>query len=209
MSRTRVATPPRHARISGMRGASENVMVETVEMAAGDEARRGDGGDGLGIASFVTGCLGLGPVAIVLGGFGLARWRDGRASRRSWPLAGLVLGVVGTVLIVTGTVLHLVSERSEGAVRAHAEVDVIGIGNAVVEQLVTHPDAAAVAVEADADAYLVGDLTVPRTVGDAVTVAYAGTSASDWCVTLTTGAAGEVGVAYGATAGLLEECPAG
>lgn len=51
--------------------------------------------DGTSIAALVTGALGLGPVAVVLGAVGLRRAR--RAGRRGRALAGvgLALGVVG------------------------------------------------------------------------------------------------------------------
>ncbi len=183
-------------------------MVDAVETDVEDDASVA-GGDGVGIAAFVAGCLALGPVAIVLGAIGLARWRSGAASRRSWPLAGLVLGVVGTLLLLAGWLLHVGTERSEGTVLAHAQVDVITVGNALVARHVADPQATDVDVVVEDDAYVVAGDRVPRVSADVAAVSYAGSTAWDWCVTLVAGADGSTTVGYAATAGLVEACPAG
>ncbi|WP_156163676.1 DUF4190 domain-containing protein [Demequina subtropica] len=188
-----------------MRGESEDGMVDTIEREVADDAP-GAPRDGIGIAAFVTGCLGLGPVAIVLGAIGLRRWGAGAASRRSWPLAGLVLGVVGSLLWLAGWLIHAGTESSDGTVVAHAQVDAITVGNAVVARFAEDPAATAVAVELTDDAYLVDGVAVARTSPDVVAVTYSGSTAADWCLTFDTDAAGERAVAYAATEGLVDSC---
>ncbi len=51
----------------------------------------------LAVAALVTGVLGLGPVAVVLGAVGLHRVRARARRGRGLALAGLVLGIVGTL----------------------------------------------------------------------------------------------------------------
>ncbi|GIG37092.1 DUF4190 domain-containing protein [Cellulomonas pakistanensis] len=56
--------------------------------------------DGVAVASLVTGVLGLGPVALVLGLVGLRRTRPGAPGRRGgrgFAVAGVALGAAGTL----------------------------------------------------------------------------------------------------------------
>ncbi|SEJ59760.1 DUF4190 domain-containing protein [Demequina mangrovi] len=184
-------------------------MVETVGTSVEDDARIAEGGNGVGITAFVTACLGLGPVAIVLGIIGLARWRSGAASRRSWPLAGLVLGIVGTLLVAAGWLLHQGSQTSDGAILAHAKVDVITVGNAVVERFAADPELTGVDVDITADGYVVDGAVVARTSEADVALTYEGSTAYDWCVTIAAGPDGGQTAAFTATGGLVAECPAG
>ncbi|WP_062518236.1 DUF4190 domain-containing protein [Demequina gelatinilytica] len=186
-----------------MRGESEDGMVDTIEREVEDGAPVARG-DGIGVAAFVTGCLGLGPVAIGLGAIGLRRWSTGAASRRSWPLAGLVLGVVGSLLWLAGWLIHTGTEGSDAAAVAHAQVDAITVGNAVVARFVEDPTAAAVTVELADDSYRVDGVAVDRTSPDVTAVTYTGSSAADWCITLDTDR--EQSVAYAATEGLVDSC---
>lgn len=64
--------------------------------------------DAVAVASLVTGLLALGPVAVVLALVGFRRIRRRGTSGRGFAVAGLVLGIVGTVVwaaVVTAVVL--------------------------------------------------------------------------------------------------------
>lgn len=183
-------------------------MTDTHAAPAAHVAPRERGGNGVGIASFVAACLGLGPVAIVLGIVGLARWRSGRASRRSWPLAGLVLGVVATLVAAGLAAAAALSVTAPAAVTARAELDVIAIGNAVVDYSVAHPNGPAPAVTATPDGYEVAGTSLPAELEGSWTPELRGTTAYDWCVALefeTTDGMAEVG--YSASDGLVAACP--
>lgn len=183
-------------------------MTDTHAAPAAHVAPRERGGNGVGIASFVTACLGLGPVAIVLGIVGLARWRSGRASRRSWPLAGLVLGVVATLVAAGLAAAAALSVTAPAAVTARAELDVIAIGNAVVDYSVAHPNGPAPAVTATPDGYEVAGTSLPAELEGSWTPELRGTTAYDWCVALefeTTDGMAKVG--YSASDGLVAGCP--
>ncbi|WP_062135877.1 DUF4190 domain-containing protein [Demequina aestuarii] len=56
------------------------------------------GTDGPSIAALVTGILGLGVVATVLGAFGLRRTADGRRKGTGMAWAGVILGLIGTII---------------------------------------------------------------------------------------------------------------
>ncbi|WP_062462427.1 DUF4190 domain-containing protein [Demequina soli] len=179
-------------------------MVDTVEQRTQDESAPA-GGDGLGIAAFVTGCVGLGPVAVVLGLLGLSRVRGGVAMRRAWPLAGLVLGIVGTL----GWIAIAVAVASGGGAEreALAEVDAVNIGNAIVAAFDAHPSAATVDVAVADAGYTVAGTSVPAELDGARTLDYQGTDAYSWCVTLTADE-GAVTASYDAATGLVGACPA-
>ncbi|WP_084039402.1 DUF4190 domain-containing protein [Demequina sp. NBRC 110053] len=55
------------------------------------------GTDGVSIAALVTGILGLGFVATILGAIGLRRTADGDRSGAGMAWAGVVLGILGTI----------------------------------------------------------------------------------------------------------------
>jgi hypothetical protein len=81
--------------------------------------------DGMAVASLVTGLLALGPVAVVLALLGFRRIRRHGRSGKGFAVAGLVLGLLGTLVwVAVGAVLLLtytgtqplpadVSERQE------------------------------------------------------------------------------------------------
>lgn len=174
---------------------------------------RSGGGNAVGIASFVTGALALAPVALVLGIVGLARYRSGKASRRSWPLAGTILGAVG---LVAGAALAVAWTTSDGPALtqdAHARVDAVNVGNAFVDWYAANPAAEDPYVEIAADGYVVGDTRIPSALdpdrGDPASFAVSYADAADWCLTFTY-AGGTVGsVGYSSTEGLVDSCPAG
>ncbi|MDN4475181.1 DUF4190 domain-containing protein [Demequina sp. SYSU T00192] len=182
-------------------------MVDTIEVEAPQEVAV-EGGNGVGIASFVTGCLGLGPIAIVLGLVGLSRWRSGAAGRRSWPLAGLVLGIVGTLgaAALAAAVLTSGTDAAEQDLRAQA--DVVMLGNAVVEGYVADPDGA-VTVSVEPSGYVVDGIELPAqlSLDEDRAVSLEGTDAFDWCLTLTYGGGQDDAVAFAATEGLVRSCP--
>ncbi|WP_062519067.1 DUF4190 domain-containing protein [Demequina silvatica] len=183
-------------------------MVDTVEAQAREDVEP-TGGDGLGIAAFVTGALGLGPVAIVLGALGLSRWRRGEATHRSWPFAGLVLGIVGTLGWAVIGVIAATSGASAAERDLHAQADAVTLGNAVVAWYAENPGAAEVEVAVDGTSYLVGEDAIEMTLpADAEpSVAVDGVTAYDWCLTLGYAGGESDAVAYGATQGLLDACP--
>ncbi|WP_062314115.1 hypothetical protein [Demequina rhizosphaerae] len=182
-------------------------MVDTLEVEAGDDVAV-SGGNGVGIASFVTGCLGLGPVAILLGGIGLARWRRGAAARRSWPLAGLVLGIVGTLGAAALAAVVLTSGTDEAEQDLRAQADVVTLGNAVVDAYVADPDGT-VEVGVDASGYVVDGTAIAAelSLDEDRAVSLEGTDAFDWCLTLTYGGGDSGAVAFAATEGLVVSCP--
>lgn len=183
-------------------------MTDTVDAPAEEAPVRTHRGNGVGIAAFVFGALGLGPVALILGAMGLARWRDGRASRRSWPLAGFMLGIIGTVSGAALAVLYATSGAADAAEDAHAKVDVINVGNAVVDYYAPQAQAPLPVIGATADGYDVAGVAVPSTMAGTWLPEIHGASAYDWCVSLSyeTGA-GDREVGYSATAGLVDACP--
>lgn len=187
-------------------------MTDTVDAPTdAAEAPSAQGGNGIGITAFVTGSAGLGPIAILLGAVGLARWRAGAASRRSWPLAGLVLGAVGTVAAVVGGVVVATSGAAEAEVDARAQVDIINVGNAAVAYAVANPTATEIAVAVTDGGYEVVGAAMPASLdldGDR-DLSIVGTTAYDWCVTLTYVGGEAPSVAYAAAQGLVETCDAG
>ncbi|WP_062467543.1 DUF4190 domain-containing protein [Demequina maris] len=182
-------------------------MVDTLDTGTRDEVVV-EGGNGVGIAAFATGCLGLGPIAIVLGLVGLSRWRSGAAARRSWPLAGLVLGIVGTVGAAALAAVVMTSGTDEAEQDLRARADVVAIGNAVVDGYVADPEGS-VEVAVDETGYLVNGAEVPAELAldDDRAASLEGTDAYDWCLTLTYGGGEKDAVAFAATAGLVESCP--
>jgi hypothetical protein len=84
--------------------------------------------DGVAVASLVTGVLGLGPVALGLGIAGLRRTRPGGLRGRGLAVAGVVLGVVGTlawlatvaVAVVTAAATRPLAADVAAPVDAHA-----------------------------------------------------------------------------------------
>ena len=188
-------------------------MTDTIEVPEAQDDARADGGNAVGIAAFVTGCLALGPVAILLGGVGLARWRSGRASRRSWALAGLVLGVIGTIAVAAGWYAYETSSARQEVADAHAQVDAINVGNAVVDHYEAQPGDTSDSVAVTDSGYLVWGADVATSAGASLTRAltFEGTTAFDWCLTVTLAGEGlEPAVAsYAAAAGLVDACPAG
>ncbi|MDF0375601.1 MULTISPECIES: DUF4190 domain-containing protein [Streptomyces] len=106
MALTTARTAPRDARAADASPAPSDGSRPAVTRQAGREA------DGLAVASFVLGLLGLlvmnillGPVAVVMAVIALAR----RTSRRGRALLGLALGVADLVVLavlvtVNGTV---------------------------------------------------------------------------------------------------------
>lgn len=66
------------------------------------------GTDGISIAALVTGLLGTGPLAVVLGAVGLRRTADGRRGGTAMAWVGLAFGLVATVVwtaVVTASVM--------------------------------------------------------------------------------------------------------
>ncbi|WP_062381508.1 hypothetical protein [Demequina pelophila] len=175
------------------------------------EHARARGGNAVGIASFVFGALGAGLVAIVLGVWGLARYRSGRASRRSWPLAGLILGVISTAALGVLAYLYATSDADQVAADAHAQVDVITVGNVLVELSAAGPDLPQVELTVADDAYGVGGTSVEAALAGDRTLALDGVDAYDWCLTLTYEGGAQDAVAFHSATGLVEsgECPAG
>ncbi|WP_084106048.1 DUF4190 domain-containing protein [Demequina sp. NBRC 110056] len=64
--------------------------------AGGTSGSASGGTDGVSIGAFVTGLLGLGFVAVILGAFGLRRTANGERSGGWMAWTGVVLGVIGT-----------------------------------------------------------------------------------------------------------------
>ncbi len=185
-------------------------MAEAVDAPEREPEAAAAGSDAVGVASFVTGCLGLGPVAIVLGAIGLARWRSGAAPSRRWALAGLVLGIVGTVVAFVLWIVVASDGAAQATAEAHAEVDAINVGNAVVDHFVAHPDDASVATEVTDAGYLVADVEIPTAadVSIARELSYQGSTAFDWCLTVTlSGPVEPTSVAFAASVGVVTQCP--
>ncbi|MFV0634227.1 DUF4190 domain-containing protein [Demequina sp.] len=55
--------------------------------------------DGVSIAALVTSLVGFGPVAVVLGIIGINRTSGGQRKGRGMAIAGLIIGVVGTIVV--------------------------------------------------------------------------------------------------------------
>lgn len=187
-------------------------MTQTVEHAPEptEATATARGGNGIGIAAFVMGALGLAPVALILGIVGLARYRAGKASRRSWALAGVILGAVGLIAGVAIGVVYATSSAPAIAQDAHAKVDVVNLGNAVVDWYVAHPDGDLPPVVLADDGYLVDGAAVPGTIdraGDHGVILEA-PSAYSWCLTLEYSGGTEDSVGFSATEGLVASCPA-
>lgn len=169
------------------------------------------GGNAVGVAAFLCGALALGPLAIALGLVGLARYRSGKASRRSWPLAGLILGVIGTLALAVGAYLYATSDADQEAAAAHAKVDVINVGNAVVDHYAAHPKEPVEFEVTDAGYRVSGlavsasDPTIPSRA-----LSQEGSDAYDWCITVTfTGDGLDPALAsFAATEGYVASCPA-
>ncbi|WP_062290110.1 DUF4190 domain-containing protein [Demequina phytophila] len=191
-----------------MHGGLEGAMVDTVEVQPREDLAR-EGGDGLGISAFVAGCVGLGPVAILLGALGLSRWRQGRAAHRRWPLAGLVLGIVGTVGWAVIAVAATSSDAPAAERDLQAQVDAVTLGNAVVDWYAANPGATAIEVGVDGTSYVVDGAPVTMTLpADAhPSVAVEGVTAYDWCLRLGYDGGEAPAAAYSATAGLVDSCP--
>ena len=69
------------------------------------------GTDGMAIAALVTGLLGTGPLAVVLGAIGLRRTAGGRRGGTAMAWVGVVLGLLATVAwtaVVTASVMATV-----------------------------------------------------------------------------------------------------
>ncbi|WP_223203540.1 DUF4190 domain-containing protein [Cellulomonas soli] len=81
----------------------------------------------------VTGLLGLGPVALVLGLVGLHRIRTHGTRGRGLAIAGVVLGALGTVLAVVGVTIAVLVVRASSPLPS----DVAAPRDAHVQQLVT------------------------------------------------------------------------
>ncbi len=185
-------------------------MTEAVDAPEREVEAPARGGDGLGIAAFVTGCLGLGPVAILLGAIGLSRWRSGAAPRRRGALAGLVRGIVGTVVAAVLWVVAAGSGGAQATAEAHAQVDAINVGNAVVDDFVAHPTDALFPPEVTEAGYLVAGVEVPTAVDPSISRAltYEGATPFDWCISIVlTGPVEPVTASYAATVGLVTQCP--
>lgn len=71
------------------------------------------GTDGVSVAALVTGILGTGFVAIILGAIGLKRTAGGVRKGRGMAWAGLVLGILGTIAWTIGTVLVVAAVNSD------------------------------------------------------------------------------------------------
>ncbi|MGN8244647.1 DUF4190 domain-containing protein [Cellulomonas soli] len=81
----------------------------------------------------VTGLLGLGPVAVVLGLVGLHRTRTRGTRGRGFAITGVVLGVLGTLLAAAGIVAAVLLVRASSSLPS----DVASPRDAHVQQLVT------------------------------------------------------------------------
>ncbi|QAY64902.1 DUF4190 domain-containing protein [Xylanimonas allomyrinae] len=69
--------------------------------------------DGWSVASLVTGLLGLGPVAAVLGFVGVRRTRDALRRGRGMAVTGIVLGLVGTIVGIVFVALATTQPSAE------------------------------------------------------------------------------------------------
>ncbi|MDN4477906.1 hypothetical protein QQX10_06495 [Demequina sp. SYSU T00039] len=187
-------------------------MTQTAESPAehAAEAPRESGGNGVGIAAFVTGALALAPLALILGLIGLARYRSGKASRRSWPLAGTILGAVGIVAGTAIGVAYALSEAPQVAQDAHAKVDVVKVGNALVDWSAAHAGATTPVSLTDTG-YEVDGLAIPSELDqlEARGVTVLDPEPYAWCLTLTYDGGTSSAVAFSATEGLIDSCPAG
>lgn len=65
------------------------------------------GTDGIALASLITGVVGTGPVALVLGIIGLRRTGPGKKGGRGFAIAGTILGGLGTLGWIVGLILIL------------------------------------------------------------------------------------------------------
>jgi hypothetical protein len=63
------------------------------------------GTDGVSIAALVTGIVGTGPIALVLGIVGLNRVKKSGRSGKGMAIAGIVLGAVGTLALIGGVTM--------------------------------------------------------------------------------------------------------
>ena len=194
-------------------------MTQTAESPAapapGPDAEaphgRHGGGNGVGIAAFVAGALGLAPIALVLGIVGLARYRSGRASRRNWALAGTVLGAIGLVAGAAIGVIYATSDAPLLTQDAHAKVDAVNLGNAVVDWYIAHPDGGVAPVVITDAGYAVGETAIAATVAvnGGRGVILEAPDPWSWCLTLEYSGGASSSVGYSATEGLVGSCRAG
>lgn len=85
--------------------------------------------DGVSIAALVTGILGTGPLALILGIVGINRTKDGQRNGRGMAIAGLILGILTTIGWAIAVVLIVV------ALTVAADSDLVS--DATMEQLAT------------------------------------------------------------------------
>ncbi|MFN3867274.1 MAG: DUF4190 domain-containing protein [Demequina sp.] len=104
--------PPQGA-APGFVGHAPDSPPPSYGYADGGSAPEGPSGtDGPSIAALVTGFLGLGVVAVVLGAIGLRRTAGGQRKGTWLAVTGIVLGVVGTI-VATAVITWSITAASE------------------------------------------------------------------------------------------------
>jgi hypothetical protein len=137
----------------------------------------------MGIASFVTGVLGLSVIAIVLGHLGLSAHKKDRATNRPWALAGTILGYIGlaaTVALGAAFYLGIVDQWQGSTHDARAQADVNAVGR---EMALAWADTgeAPVVVQGSGE-YVVNSTTIEAQLAVDATLTDAIVSPVNWCV---------------------------
>ncbi|MFW7414837.1 DUF4190 domain-containing protein [Demequina sp. SO4-18] len=162
----------------------------------------------LGVAAFVTGALALSVVAIVLGHLGLSAAKRRRANNRSFSIAGLILGYLGLILTAAGAWLYLSDPSSGADMDARAQQDVSAVGAAAAtdaSQSGQLPD-----VEQVEAGYRVGDDTITAHLTGDPSLAFTGTTATNWCLSISYEGGEQSAFHYVATSGMAAgPCPGG
>jgi hypothetical protein len=176
--------------------ATPNVEREHAEPASGDK-------NWLGMTALVSGALALSVVAIVTGHLGLSAVKNGRATNRTFALAGTILGYIGLAATIAALAVYFLAAAPQVEADARdfdAQTDVINVGSEIANHWQT--STAPPSVTQATDGYLIEDVVVPAQLTTDRTLTFSGTAGTEWCVVLEFEGGNEDAFTYTPTDGL-------